>query len=59
MGSVPEELSMLERIVLAAVITFCIYLSLNLGGKSSISPSFDTNKKIVPGFLHRVAFFSF
>jgi len=50
---------MLERIVLAAIITFCIYLSLNLGSKSSISPSFDANKNTTSGFLHRVTSFSF
>ena len=49
---------MLERIMLAAIITCCIYLFLNLGGKSSNSPSFDANKDIVPAFLHRVAFFN-
>jgi len=50
---------MLERIVLAAVITFCIYLSLNLGRQSSTPPSFGVNKNTDPGFLHRVAYFSF
>ena len=30
---------MLERIVLAAIITFCMYLFLNFGGKSSNSNS--------------------
>ncbi|WP_319422762.1 hypothetical protein [Pleurocapsa sp. FMAR1] len=47
---------MLERIMLAAVITCCIYLFLNLGGKSSKTPSFDAQKETVPTFLHRVAF---
>lgn len=30
---------MLERILLAAIMTFCIYLFLNLGEKSSDAPS--------------------
>lgn len=33
---------MLERIVLAAVITFCAYLFLNLSGKSSNSPTVES-----------------
>ncbi len=47
---------MLERILLAAVVTFCIYLFLNLGGKSSNAPALDAQKKVVPGFLTPTSF---
>ena len=47
---------MLERILLAAIITFCIYLFLNLGGKSSNRPALDAQKKAVPGFLTPASF---
>lgn len=50
---------MLERIVLATIITFCIYLFLNLGGQSSMSSYFDSKDNAIPGFLHRVTFFPF
>lgn len=49
---------MLERIVLAAIITFCVYLFLNFGGKSSNTPSFDAKQEANPGFIHRIAAFS-
>ena len=45
---------MLERIVLAAITTFCIYLFLNLGGKSSNTPNFDVQSHIVPRFIGQV-----
>ncbi len=45
---------MLERIVLAAIITFCVYLFLNLSGKPSNRPVFDSEKEVV----NRIAFFS-
>ena len=49
---------MLERIILAAIMTFCIYLFLNLGAKSSEMPSLETTKT-APNFFQRVASFSF
>ncbi len=49
---------MLERMILAAIITCCIYLFLNLGGKSSNAPSFDSKNVTFPALLHRVAFFN-
>ena len=48
---------MLERILLATIITFCIYLFLNLSGKSSYTPALDAHKKAVPGFLTQASFF--
>lgn len=42
---------MLERILLAGVITFCIYLFLNLGGESASIPSIKTNTDVIPGFI--------
>ena len=50
---------MLERIVLAAVVTFCIYLFLNLGAQSSSTPSFETKNTSIPGFVRKIASFSF
>ena len=52
---------MLERILLAAVITFCVYLFLNFGGKPSSAPSVDANadSMTIPGLIHRVISFSF
>ena len=47
---------MLERIVLAAIATFCIYLFLNLGGKSSNTSSLDTSIGVIPQFINHVAF---
>lgn len=49
---------MLERIILAAIITFCIYLFLNLGGKTSNTPALDAQKKVIPGFLTQASFFN-
>ena len=49
---------MLERIVLATIITFCIYLFLNLSGKSSHTPTLDAHKKAIPGFLTQASFLS-
>ncbi len=43
---------MLERIVLAAIITFCVYLFLNLSGKPSNRPALDSQKAGV----NRIAF---
>ena len=48
---------MLERILLAAITTFCIYLFLNLGGKSSQAPNIDANKKAIPEFATQASFF--
>ena len=47
---------MLERILLATVITFCIYLFLNLSGKSSQTPVLDAQKKVIPGFITQASF---
>lgn len=44
---------MLERILLAAIATFCIYLFLNLGEKSSNMPVFSTQSYVVP-IINRV-----
>lgn len=49
---------MLERIVLATIITFCIYLFLNLGGKTSNTPSLDSKNQVIPVFINSVAFFA-
>lgn len=49
---------MLERIVLAAIITFCVYLFINFGGNSSNAPSFDARKEAKPGFISRITAFS-
>ena len=49
---------MLERIVLAAISTFCVYLFLNLGGKPSNSPTVDAKQEIISGFIDRIASFS-
>lgn len=46
---------MFERIVLAAVITFCVYLFLNLGGKSSNTPVIDAKQDAMPVLLRRIA----
>ena len=50
---------MLERILLAGIITFCIYLFLNLGGKSSNAPVIDAKQEAIPAFMHRIASLSF
>ncbi len=49
---------MLERIVLAAIITFCVYLFLNLGGKPSKTPSLDGNQAVIPRFVARITSFA-
>lgn len=49
---------MWERIILATVITFCIYLFLNLGGESSNRPSLNAENNTVSRFIERVASFS-
>lgn len=49
---------MLERVVLAAIITFCVYLFLNLGGKSSNRPSLDAQKQVIPEIIEKIATFS-
>ncbi|HEY9771444.1 MAG TPA: hypothetical protein V6C71_23615 [Coleofasciculaceae cyanobacterium] len=38
---------MLEKIVLAGIITFCVYLFLNLSSKSSNRPSLDARKEVI------------
>lgn len=48
---------MLERVLLAVGVTFCIYLFLNLGEKSSRTQSFNTNISLIPEVIHQVAFF--
>jgi hypothetical protein len=50
---------MLERILLAAVITFCVYLFLNLGDKSSSTPASNAEQEIIPGFVQQIASISF
>lgn len=49
---------MWERIILATVITFCIYLFLNLGGESSNRPSLSAENNAVSKLVNRVAAFS-
>lgn len=49
---------MLERIVLAVVMTFCIYLFLNLGGNSSKLPVFEAQEKSISSFLNQARFLS-
>ncbi|MEM9922710.1 MAG: hypothetical protein AAF915_02975 [Cyanobacteria bacterium P01_D01_bin.50] len=49
---------MLERVVLAVAITICIHLFLNLGGKSSQTPSINVRENTVPGFLTKATFFA-
>lgn len=51
-----EGLFMWERIVLAGIITFCIYLFLNLGGNSANMPSLDAKTEVLPKFINRIAF---
>ena len=47
---------MWERIILATVITFCIYLFLNLGGESSSRSSLNVKNAPVLKFVNRVAY---
>lgn len=49
---------MLERILLAVVITFCVYLFLNLGEKTSDSTGLEMRKEAMPGLVERIASFS-
>ena len=49
---------MLERILLAAIITFCVYLFLNLGNKPANAPSVDAKREVIPEFIKRIASFS-
>lgn len=48
---------MLERIILATVITFCIYLFLNLGGESSSTPSLSAKNDPVSKFVNQITSF--
>lgn len=50
---------MFERILLAGVITFCVYLFLNLGGKSSSAPINNAEQGTISGFVQRIASISF
>lgn len=50
---------MLERIVLAAIITFCIYLFLNLSSKSLNNSVIDAKQEAISGFLNRITVASF
>ncbi len=49
---------MWERIVLAAIITFCVYLFLNLGTNPINTPSVDTKQELIPEFVKRIVSFS-
>ena len=49
---------MWERIILATVITVCIYLFLNLGSESSNRQSLNVENNTVSKFINRVASFS-
>ncbi len=49
---------MLERVLLAIAITFCIHLFLNLGGKSSQAPSINVRAGALPEFLTEAAVFA-
>lgn len=48
---------MLERVLLAISVTFCIYLFLNLGGKSSRTQSLNTKIALIPEVIHQVTLF--
>ena len=50
---------MIERIILAAVITLSIYLFLNAGQAAINSSVMDTKRKEIPEFVHWLASFSF
>ena len=47
---------MLEKMLLAAIFTVCIYLFINLGGKPSNSPSLDAGEGVVPRFFSQASF---
>lgn len=49
---------MLERLILAAIITFCIYLSLNLRGQSHDRQSLDTPQGVIPEIISKIVSFS-
>jgi hypothetical protein len=46
---------MLERMLLAGIMTFCIYLFLNFGSKPANAPSLDAKSQGIPGFINRIA----
>ena len=48
---------MWERIILATVITFCIYLLLNLGGESSSRSSLNVKNDSVSKLVVRLVSF--
>ncbi|NJL52122.1 MAG: hypothetical protein HC930_07685 [Hydrococcus sp. SU_1_0] len=52
-------IEMLERILLAAIITFCVYLFLNLGSKSSNNLEIDAKQEVTSGFWGGIASISF
>ena len=49
---------MLERIVLAAIITFCVYVFLGLNSKSPEAPSLEMSET-TPGLIQRITSLSF
>ena len=49
---------MWERIILAVVTTFCIYVFLNIGNESSTKPSFHVNNEAISELVQRVASFA-
>ncbi len=48
---------MLERIILAAIVTCCIHLFLNLDGQSSKTSSLETKIGAMPEVIDPVTFF--
>lgn len=48
---------MLERIILAAIATFCIYLFLQLGTKQSQPAFFGESLTRAPDFIHNFPLF--
>lgn len=48
---------MLEKIMLAAIMTFCLYLFLNLGGNTSDESSLDVNQEVIPRLVERITSF--
>ena len=50
---------MLERIVLAVIVTVCICSFLNVSQKSSSSSIIEAKPELIPELMHRVASFSF
>ena len=49
---------MWEKIILATIMTVCIYLFLNLGGESSSRQSLNVENNTVSKLINRVASFS-